>query len=118
MSTEDTNNTQNEALSLLRQRIQEKRATYEAEQAQIALDPIYELPKREKQPLPEVLTPVGPFGEFSYERFMEVQKRLDVAYSNYLVVKKECTPDFEETLKELVRTVDQYVDESVRVRYS
>lgn len=113
------NDAQNSAINSLREKIQSRKALYEAEQAQKAIDPIL-VPVREVQPLPEITVPIGEYGEFSYDRFIEIQKRLDVAYGNYLIEKNLetfNTEKFEEKIKDLVRTVDSYIEESLRVRY-
>lgn len=118
MTVEETNLRQEQAMTTLRERIEERKRLAEEQNASI---PALELPKREIiQPLPEITHNIGQFKEFNYERFMEVQNRLDVAYCNWLVVKEDEDSShlqFDKLLKELIQTVDLYVAESIRPRY-
>lgn len=118
MSIDDLNDKQESAMSELRERIKARREAFELERTERAFDTVL-TPQRSLQPLPEVITPVGEWGEFSYERFIEIQGRLDVCYANFLYwqEKQEFGEGFQETLKELIRTVDLYIGESLRVRY-
>lgn len=115
MSIDEINEAQDSAMDTLREKIAARKALHEVETVNRAIDPIL-APVREIQPLPEVTLPVGEFGEFNYERFIQIQARLDVAYGNWLAVRNN--PEImEQHLKELVRCVDWYVDESLKVRY-
>ena len=118
MNIDEINNAQDTAINTLRERIMARKALHEEELVQSA-GLGFIAPQRSFRELPEVNTPVGGFHEFSYERFIEVQERLDVAYCNWLccLEKKETGELFEKTLKELVQTVDLFVGESLRVRY-
>jgi hypothetical protein len=132
MSVDDLNEKQNKAMADLRERIEaRKHASEQANLEQNALFPAFVPPKREIKPLPEITAPVGQFAEFSYERFIQVQERLDVAYANYLwwlegtdfqlvaeaKAKGNSLDGFEDSLKKLIQTVDLYVAESLRPRY-
>lgn len=110
------NNAQDKAMTTLREKIQERKRIFEHERSNIVP---FVRPPRVLQELPLITEEVNPWGEFSYDRFMEVQERLDIAYANYLYwqEKKDFGEGFDESLKELIQTVDLYVMESLRVRY-
>ena len=110
-------------MSQLRLKIQEKRLLAE----QIANEPSKFVPDpRVLVEVPDVDVMPDEIGNFSLERFMCLQKRLDALYGNFLYYKeillKDTTntaliADYEHTLIDLVRCVDSYVGESIRPRW-
>lgn len=119
MNIDELNEKQNKAMADLRERI-ENRKRLAAVENSMTFPSEFEMPIRELRPLPEITIPPAPFGEFSYERFIQVQERLDVAYCNFLCEKERKdfnVQSFEIVLKELIQTVDLYVAESLRPRY-
>lgn len=110
---DEINEAQDKAITSLREKIAARKEAHE--NTGNSNVNVFAPLERVVQPLPEVTLPVGEFGEFSYERFIQIQHKLDVAYGNFLATKG--VPEFEENMKILVQCVDSYVQESLRVRY-